>query len=96
MKKENIIDNLLKEQESISNEALKNALQRQIEEESKQQEETLLYQFKQAKEHLNYKVTLLRKLREGEKRAKKEVINANNALEQFKKDGDWDKFLKNC
>ena len=93
MKKENIIDNLLKEQESASNTALKNALARQVKEEQAKQEEIILGQFKHATDSLNKAVEHLRMIRAEEKRAKQYVLKINKALEQFKQDGNWQAFI---
>lgn len=96
MKKKNRIDQLIEEQSTVSNAALKNALTRQIEEETKASEERLLKQFNDAKKLLNNEVINLRAIRSAEKRAVKSVKAVDAAYEQFKKDGDYNAFLKVC
>lgn len=91
-KKVNRIDELISEQETISNDALKNALARQIEEEKKVQEEKLLDQFRHAKTLLNHSVMELRRIRELEKNQVKQVKKIDTALKKFKEDGDFQAF----
>jgi hypothetical protein len=86
------IDQLIAEQSTVSNAALKNALARQIENETKAQEERLLEQFNRAKQFLSNEVNRLRQLREQEKLQLKKVKSIDDAYEQFKKDGDYDTF----
>ena len=89
------IDQLIAEQSTVSNAALKNALARQIENETKAQEERLLEQFNQAKTCLSSEVDRLRDIRQAEKRQLKKVKAIDDAYEQFKKDGDFGAFTVN-
>ena len=94
MKKENRVDQLIAEMETVSSDALKNALQRQLELEQKAQEEELLKQFNEAKRYVNRKVQDLRQVREMEKAAVKAVKKADAAYSKFKETGDFQAFLK--
>jgi len=87
------IESLIKEQETIDNKALKNAIQRQIESEQRAQEDKLVEQFQQAKSILSVKVSYLRNIRAEEAQQLKAVKECDAAYEQFKKDGDFDSFL---
>ncbi len=92
--KVNRIDQLIAEQQSVGNDVLKKALARQIEQEQKIAEDKLLRQFSDAKAYLTQKVSQLRQVRDMEKTAMKAVKKADDAFEQFKKDGDYNTFVK--
>lgn len=90
----NRIDQLLKEQETVKNTALKAALARQIEAEEKAQEEAIFKQFTAAKKKLTSEVESLRYWRKTAKEQEKKVKAFDSLLEAFKEDGDWNKFQK--
>lgn len=92
--KKSRIDQLIAEQESVSNEVLKKALARQIEAEEKATENRLFDQFNEAKRHLDSKVGHLRRVRAAEKEAMNAVKKVDAAFTKFKKDGDFEQFLK--
>jgi hypothetical protein len=94
MKEVNRVNQLIAEMETVSSDALKNALQRQLELEQKAQEEELLEQFNKAKSYVNLKVQNLRQIREIEKAAVKAVKKADAAYSKFKETGDFQAFMK--
>jgi len=95
-KKVSRVDQLIAEQSTVTNDALKNALNRQIKAETEAQEEKLLKQFNEAKSYLSGEVNALRRIREQEKRQLKRVKAIDDAYEQFKKDGIWETFQTNA
>lgn len=88
------VEELIAQRETVTNEALKRALDAHIEAESKEQERRLLAQFTEASRILNERIDRLRSIREQEKRQMKLVKKTNEAFEAFKQDGDWNKFSK--
>ena len=88
------VEELIAQRETITNEALKRAINARIEAESKEQERRLLAQFTEASRILNERIDRLRSIREQEKRQMKLVKKTNEAFETFKQDGDWNKFSK--
>ena len=87
------IEELIKQAETVKQESLKKALERHIEAEQKKEEELLLSQFQQASRVLDIQVDKLRRARAVAKQYEKSVKNTDAALEQFKKDGNYDAFL---
>jgi len=86
------VDQLVEELETVKNETLQEALKEHAEEQKLEQKRRLLKQFQKAKERLNHEVEILRDLRNAERAQKKEVEKVNKAFEQFKQDGDYEKF----
>jgi uncharacterized protein involved in exopolysaccharide biosynthesis len=90
--KKDRVEELLKQAETTKHKALKSALERHAEEEQKYQERRLVQQFGQATDYLEEVVDRLKEIRKQEKAAKADVLVVDKAFEQFKTDGDFDKF----
>lgn len=89
------LEDLLAQRETISNEALKRALDGHIKIEQERQEKELLNQFQEAQRILDEQIARVRRIREQEKIALKALKRVNAAFEEFKENGDWNKFQKN-
>lgn len=96
MVKKNRIEELLKQAETTSNVALKNALTQHAEEEQKKEEKELLKNFKTASGILSCKVDDLVNIRSTERRVKAQVTAVDTAFEKFKTDGDFVAFREAC
>ena len=86
---ESRVDELLKQLETVSNDALKSALQKQLEFEQKKEENLILSRFEVLSKHLNNHVEQLREIRKMEREARSNVEIFDKVFEQFKKDGNW-------
>lgn len=90
----NRVDELVNELETIENDSLKRAVERQIEEEKKAQEEDLLNKLRRGKRIITEQVDILRGIRKREQEQAARVKRIDASFTQFKKDGDWDKFVE--
>jgi len=94
--KKDRIEQLLKQAETTSNKALKNAIEKHAVNEQLLEEERLLQQFKRASETLQNQVDNLVNVRKEEKRIREQVKIVDAALEKFKSTGDFDAFICGC
>jgi len=90
------IEILLKQAETTSNKALKNALEQHAAEEQKKEEAKLLEQFDIASKTLEIYVRNLVRVRKEERSVRDKVKAIDTALEQFKIDGNYDSFVTAC
>ena len=88
------VERLLRDSETASNETVKNALARAAEEEKKRQEDLIVGQFQQLQNSLTTSLNYLRVVRAQEKEQKEKVAKIGAAIEQFKKDADFEKAIK--
>lgn len=88
------VQQLIDQQENISNEILAKALAKAAEEESKRLEKVILRAYNAAKEGLEAEVDKLRNLRRLEKSVRKNVLACDKAMQQFMKDGDIEALKK--
>lgn len=93
-KNNKLIEQLISNRENVSNDALSKALEAHQKKQEEAQSKMLIQQLDTIQEIINGRVDYLRMLRKKEKQAKKELVKANEAFEQFKKDADFDKFKK--
>jgi hypothetical protein len=93
-KNNKLIEQLISNRETVSNDALSKALEAHQKKQEEAQSELLIKQLDTIQNIINGRVDQLRKIRTYEKQAKKELIQANEAFQQFKKDADFDKFKK--
>lgn len=92
--KDTLVNKLIANQENVSNDAIKKALEKHQEQQSEAQTNRILKELDTIQTVLDRKVTMLRSARETEKRLKKELVKINDAYEQYKIDADFDKFKK--
>lgn len=88
-----IIEQLIKDQETVVNKDLKAALKQFEKEQSEKRQKELLNEFKEVQAILDYSVQELREVRKREKLAKSKVEIINKAKEQFTKDGNYQNFV---
>lgn len=88
------VETLIEQAETTSNATLKAALVKHAEEESRKEEAMLIAQFEEASKILNNAVGDLIAARKREKYYKSNVSQIDKAMEQFKKDGKYENFLK--
>lgn len=91
--KKSIIDQLIAERETVSSDALKEALVQHEQRKSKEQTERILQNLDCINNAINEAVDNLRKARKLEKEAKRQLTVVNNAYEAFKTNADFNEFI---
>jgi hypothetical protein len=94
MSKKDRVDELLEQLQTVESDVLKEALEEELKEARNRRKEQIKAQFEQGRVILEVAVNKLRLIRKSEEEQKKKVIALDTAFTQFKKDGDWNAFIR--